>query len=167
MGPGSYIADGAIRNDFQAEIQIGNYCSIATGVGVLIGGESQHLPAYNCQAVANYPIKGLTRPSPGRLILCHDVWVGQDVLFCAKGPILRVGNGAIIGARSVVTDHIEPYSIVAGSPARLIGRRFAPHVIDRLEQIAWWNWPQCLIEARAQVFLDINAFVERYYKLCT
>ena len=54
---------------------------------------------------------------------------------------VRIGDGAIIGTRAVVTKDVEPYSIVGGVPAKEIRKRFAPDVIKRLLELQWWNWP--------------------------
>lgn len=55
---------------------------------------------------------------------------------------VTIGDGAIIGARAVVTKDVEPYSIVGGIPAREIRKRFAPDVIERLRELQWWNWQE-------------------------
>jgi virginiamycin A acetyltransferase len=70
--------------------------------------------------------------------------VGHDVLISSNVTILRdvsVGHGAVIGAGAVVTKNVEPYSIVAGVPARVIRFRFKENIIEELLRIAWWNWP--------------------------
>ncbi|MNI41587.1 Chloramphenicol acetyltransferase [compost metagenome] len=56
-------------------------------------------------------------------------------------PGVRVGNGAIIAARSVVTGDVPDYAVVGGNPAKLIRHRFDDDTITRLNNLAWWNWP--------------------------
>lgn len=68
----------------------------------------------------------------------NDVWIGYDAVIMAG---VRIGDGAIIGTRAVVTKDVEPYSIVGGVPAKEIRKRFAPEVIQKLIEIQWWNWP--------------------------
>ena len=54
---------------------------------------------------------------------------------------VKIGDGAVIGARAVVTKDVEPYSIVGGMPAKEIRKRFAPDIIEKLKTLQWWNWP--------------------------
>ena len=63
--------------------------------------------------------------------------IGQDVLI--KGGV-TIGNGAVIGARSVVTKNVPPYAVVAGVPARVIKYRFEKEKIDYLQRLQWWDW---------------------------
>jgi virginiamycin A acetyltransferase len=56
-------------------------------------------------------------------------------------PGVRIGNGAIVSSRSVVTANVPAYAIVGGNPAKVLKMRFAPDIVARLEKIAWWDWP--------------------------
>ena len=67
----------------------------------------------------------------------NDVWIGYGTMI-RKG--ISIGNGAIIGAGSIVTKDVEPYTIVAGNPAKLIRPRFEPEIIARLQGLQWWNY---------------------------
>ena len=69
----------------------------------------------------------------------NDVWVGSGAIILRK-PGMHIGDGAIIGAGAVVTKSVEPYAIVAGTPARTIGSRFSPEVVERLLRLRWWDW---------------------------
>jgi len=79
-------------------------------------------------------------PSPRKkkstTLIGNDVWVGAAALVL-RGVV--VGDGAVIGAGSVVTKDVPPYAIVAGNPARLIRYRFDAATVERLIQCAWWN----------------------------
>ena len=68
----------------------------------------------------------------------NDVWIGQNVTIL---PGTHIGDGAIIGARSVVSGNVEAYTIVAGNPARLVRRRFDPELQGLLDQLKWWDRP--------------------------
>lgn len=65
------------------------------------------------------------------------MWIGWGVLI--KGGV-TIGNGAVIGARSVVTKDVPPYAVVAGVPAKVIKYRFEQEKIDLLQQLQWWDW---------------------------
>jgi virginiamycin A acetyltransferase len=103
---------------------------------------------------ANFPNKGDT-------IIGNDVWFGFESLVM---PAVKIGDGAIIGSRSVVTKDVPSYSVVAGNPARVVKQRFNDKDIKRLLEIAWWNWPYEVIEDNMQAIVDsdIDALMEVY-----
>ena len=70
------------------------------------------------------------------------MWIGYEAAILAG---VTVGDGAIIGARAVVTRDIPPYTIVGGVPARTIRPRYDAPVISRLLQLRWWDWPEARI----------------------
>jgi acetyltransferase-like isoleucine patch superfamily enzyme len=76
--------------------------------------------------------------SKGDVVIGNDVWIGSAATILSG---VHVGNGAVIGTASLVSKDIPAYSIVAGNPAREIGRRFSDFQIERLQSIAWWSWP--------------------------
>lgn len=67
----------------------------------------------------------------------NDVWIGEGA-FIRKG--VKLSDGCIIGAKSVVTKDVGPYEIVAGQPAKLIRKRFKDDVIKRLLELKWWEY---------------------------
>lgn len=71
-----------------------------------------------------------------KLTVGHDVWIGANAIILPG--CCNIGNGAIIGAGSIVTKDVPPYSIVAGNPARMIRMRFPQQVIASLEASEWW-----------------------------
>lgn len=73
----------------------------------------------------------------GDIIIGNDVWIGYEAIILAG---VTIGDGAIIGARAVVTKDVLPYTIVAGVPAKPIKKRFDDKTISKLLDIQWWNW---------------------------
>lgn len=72
-----------------------------------------------------------------RVVIGNDVWIGHGA-FVKSG--VKIGDGAIIGACSVVTKDVEPFTIVGGNPARIIRLRFPEKIVERLVQLQWWNY---------------------------
>jgi virginiamycin A acetyltransferase len=70
-------------------------------------------------------------------VIGNDVWIGYEAVILSG---VHIGDGAIIGARAVVTKDISPYTIVGGVPAKAIRKRFDDETINALLQIQWWNW---------------------------
>lgn len=126
-----------------AGTRVGNYCSLAAGLQVLrrnhpIDRLSQH-PAFFNSAVGLLDHDTVPSTSANPLIIGHDVWIGQDVLVTPS--CRRIGDGAVVAARSVVTRDVPPLAIVAGVPARIIRWRFAEHVRVAWLESQWWLRP--------------------------
>lgn len=74
----------------------------------------------------------------GDIVIGNDVWIGYEAVVMAG---VRIGDGAVIAARAVVTRDVPPYTIVGGVPAREIRRRFDADTVARLQELRWWDWP--------------------------
>jgi phosphonate metabolism protein (transferase hexapeptide repeat family) len=96
-----------------------------------------------------------------RVTIGHDVWIGHGVIVLAG---VTIGNGAVLAAGAVVAKDVEPYTIVGGVPARPIRDRFPRNIADRLNRIAWWNWPFETIMERLKDFQSDNvaAFCDKW-----
>lgn len=158
------VGDYTIYNDFVADpllfeknnvlyhypihrekLIIGKFCSIACGTKFL----------FNC---ANHTLKSLSTytfplfyeeweleksnittawDNKGNIVIGNDVWIGYEAVIMAG---VHIGDGAIIAARAVVTKDVPPYTIVGGTPAKEIRKRFDAEVIQQLLLLKWWNW---------------------------
>ena len=86
--------------------------------------------------------------------------MGKNVLITNYS---NVGDGAIVGAGSVVTKDVPSYAIVAGVPARIIKYRYTEKQIEELEKIQWWEWPDEKIRAcYDDFFLDVDLFIKKH-----
>lgn len=125
---------------------IGKFCALATGIEFIMNGANHAMTGLSTYPFhifqkgweAGYDTGVFQEASRGDTIVGHDVWIGTDATIL---PGVTIGSGAIIGAKSVVASDVPPYCIVVGNPARVIRARFAPATIDRLLEIAWWDWP--------------------------
>lgn len=92
----------------------------------------------------------------------HDTWMGHGAIIL---PGVKVGNGSVIGSGAIVTKDVPPYAIVVGVPAKIIRYRFSQDVIDKLEEIKWWDWDyEKLKEYYYDFRLPIEEFLEKHYK---
>lgn len=172
--PNIIVGDYTIYNDFVNDPQdfeknnvlyqypvngdkliIGKFCSIACGAKFLFTSGNHSL-----KSLSNYtfPIffdewdldsKNITSAwdNKGDTVIGNDVWIGYDAIIM---PGVKIGDGAIIGTRAVVTKDIPPYTIVGGVPAKPIRKRFDDKTIEKLLSIKWWNWDKEKIKQNIQ-----------------
>lgn len=127
---------------------IGRFCQIAHGARFVTSSANHLMTGFSTYpfAVLDPETMGAYAPQAqayGDTIVGNDVWMGFESVVM---PGVTVGNGAIVGARAVVTRDVPDYAIVAGNPARVVRMRFAPEVVARLLAVAWWNWDPEAIE---------------------
>ena len=149
VGDFTYIAD----SDFESHVThlyewngdrliIGKFCQIAAGVEFVMNGANHQM-----NTVSTFPfftLEGWNASAPqksdmplkGDTVIGNDVWIGQNATIM---PGVHIGDGAIIGANSLVSKDVEPYTIVAGNPIRVIRKRFDDELIDLLERFKWWD----------------------------
>ena len=126
-------------------LRIGKFCSIACGAKFLFNCANHSLRSLSTYTFPLfYDEWGLDKAdvtsawdNKGDIVIGNDVWIGFEAVIMAG---VHIGNGAIIGARSVVTKDVAPYTIVGGVPARTIRKRFDDATISRLESLRWWDW---------------------------
>jgi len=140
IGKHTYGA-GSIAIHFpDAELIIGNYCSIAEGCHAFLGGNHRSDWISTYPFYENFPgsCHQSVRSTKGNIIIGNDVWIGHGVTLMSG---ITIGDGAIIGAMSVVVQDIPPYTIACGNPATEKKFRFTITEINQLLELKWWNWP--------------------------
>lgn len=137
-GIGTYGLPKIKIYDKDQMVKIGKFCSIASDVVFVIGGE------HNVNWNTTYPFYVFLKKDEDAirhkkdLIIGNDVWIGTGALILSG---TKIGDGAVIGARSVVTKDVPPYAIVGGNPAKIIRYRFHEEIIHELLANPWWDLP--------------------------
>ncbi len=143
--------------------KIGSFCSIANNV--IIGGAMHPI-----DWVSTSPVFYEGRDSVKKKYSKHkrnidkvteignDVWIGQNAII-KQGVV--IGTGAVIGMGSVVTKDVEPYSIVVGSPAQQIKKRFDDVIIKKLLESEWWNIEDSKLEYLSQYIKNPEDFINK------
>ena len=138
-------------SELHPDVQMGRYCSISWNVRIMGEHHGYHLISSSeilyrresafAQAFEDYDVAvRKLQPNQQKVwpVIGNDVWIGQDVLL-ARG--IRICDGAVVGAGSVVTKDVPPYAIVGGAPARIIKYRFPEVLIGQFLNIRWWRYP--------------------------
>ena len=129
------------------KLVIGKFCSIACGAKFLFTSAN-----HTQMSLSTYPfpiffeewgldVQNITSAWDNKcdIIIGNDVWIGYEAVILSG---VTIGDGAIIGARAVVTKDVPPYTIVGGVPAKRIRKRFPDEVISTLLALKWWDWPE-------------------------
>ena len=127
-------------------LSIGKFCSIACGAKFLFTSANHAM-----QSLSTYPFPLFFEEwgtpvskvpeawdNRGDIVVGKDVWIGYEAVILSG---VHIGDGAIVGARAVVTRDVAPYTIVGGVPARPIRKRFDEKTIRQLEALRWWDLP--------------------------
>lgn len=140
------------------KLVIGRFCALGTGVRFLMNGANHRMdgpstfpfPSMGGSWADHFDLlTGL--PNRGDTVVGHDVWFGYGATVL---PGVRIGNGAIVGAGSVVTGDVPDYGIVGGNPARLLRTRYDARDVARLLDAAWWDWPLEHITAHVRTIMS-------------
>lgn len=155
IGDYTYYDDLEDSEDFESNVLyhfpfigdrliIGKFCALATNVKFIMNGANHKLDGFS-----TYPFQifgnGWEKVSPqigelpfkGDTVIGNDVWIGYESVIM---PGVKVGDGAIVAAKSVLVSDIPPYTIFGGNPAKCIRQRFDNETIRALLEVAWWNW---------------------------
>lgn len=131
IGYGSVIGP-----DSRIVADIGNYVSIGPNVKTVSGNHPIDYFSTNVLVYSNRDDLTNFNNDLGKVTIGNDVWIGENVIL--KGGI-KIGDGAIIGMGSVVVKDVEPYTIVAGNPAKEIKKRFTDEEISKIKESSWWE----------------------------
>ncbi len=164
VGKYSYGRPNINWNNNDAELIIGNFCSIANGVNIYLGGN------HRIDWITTYPFghihknifnkfDGVGHPSTkGNVVIGNDVWIGANSTIMSG---IKIGDGSVIANNSHIVKDVEPYSIVGGNPAKHIRYRFTQEQIKELLDIQWWFWEDEKINELSQILCnnDIDDFI--------
>lgn len=166
IGYGTYIIG---ENGYIHDCKIGRFCSIASNCHIGLGDHALNMVSssplfYSAHSLLPNNFLSESVPVPEKtigdtkykVVIGNDVWMGYNV--CVKEGV-TIGDGAIIGAKSLVTHDIPPYAIAVGTPAKVIKYRFTPEQIEKLLEIKWWNKDIQWIKENASSFADIDTFI--------
>lgn len=138
-GEYTYGSPEIIHYTKDTKVHIGKFCSIAKNIHILAGGE------HSTDKITTYPFHLLLKKeykdwteTKGNVHIGNDVWIGYGATILSG---VTVGDGAVIGAETLVSKDVEPYEIVAGNPQRHIRYRFGEEDRNRLLQLQWWDQP--------------------------
>lgn len=140
IGDYSYGFIKIIGAHYLKKLTVGKFCSISSDVKAIF--DQGHTPNW----ISTYPLfiafpevfdYTKSRENTLTLTIGNDVWIGEGAILM---PSIVIGDGSILGANTVVTKDVPPYSVVVGNPGNVIKRRFAPEDIEFLLSIKWWNW---------------------------
>ena len=149
VGEFTYIADAEFESHVthfypwsRDKLIIGKFCQIAAGVEFVMNDANHQMnaastfPFYTLEGWNMEPPAASDMPFKGNTVIGNDVWIGQNAVIL---PGVHIGDGAVIGANSVVGCDVAPYTIMIGNPARLLRHRFDEELTGLLLRFKWWD----------------------------
>ena len=131
--------------EFGEKLIIGKFCQIASGTKFIMGPANHRLCSvttypfnvFGGAFTENTPDHVSQLPHKGDTVVGNDVWFGRESVIM---PGVKIGDGAIIAAYSVVAKDVEPYTLVGGNPAHFIKKRFNDELTELLLKLKWWDF---------------------------
>ena len=149
VGDFTYIADSRFESHVthlypwsRDKLLIGKFCQIASGVEFVMNDANHQMnvvttfPFYTLEGWDMDAPDPSEMPFKGNTVIGNDVWIGQNAVIL---PGVHIGDGAIIGANSIVGSDVDPYTIVVGNPAKPLRKRFDDDLIGLLLRFKWWD----------------------------
>ena len=151
---------------------IGKFCSIACGAKFIFTSANHAMGSLSTYPFPLFfeewdtPVSEVPTAwdNKGDIVLGSDVWIGYEAVILSG---VRIGDGAIIGSRAVVTKDVAPYSVVGGVPAKPLRRRFDQQTIEQLEEVRWWDLPHAQIKLLLPAIKsgDPGSLIDAYRRL--
>ncbi len=145
---------------------IGSFCSIGTGASFVMAGNQGHrhdwvtsFPFFFMNEEPAFADASNAYEPAGDTVIGNDVWIGAEAMIM---PGIKVGHGAVIGSRALITKDVEPYTIVGGNPAKVIKKRFSDEQIALLLEMQWWDWPLDTLKGAMPLLCSAN--IEELYR---
>ncbi len=147
----------AIHSD-KAAVVIGKFCSIARKVDIQEWNHCSKRLTTSFFPPKTFGYNFLDyMETKGDIVIGNDVWVGAQSLILSG---VTIGDGAIIGANTVVSKDVPPYAIAVGSPSKVVSYRFDEDVITKLLEIKWWDWDMSKLNKHKELFLKSNLTID-------
>ena len=147
VAPADFEKNNILFNypEFGEKLIIGKFCQIASGTKFIMGPANHRLCSvttypfnvFGGAFTENTPDHVSQLPHKGDTVVGNDVWFGRESVIM---PGVKIGDGAIIAAYSVVAKDVEPYTLVSGNPARFIKKRFNDELTGLLLKLKWWDF---------------------------
>ncbi|MFP8952840.1 CatB-related O-acetyltransferase [Natrialbaceae archaeon A-arb3/5] len=131
------------------DVEIGSYCAIGPKNIFQQTNHEMKRPSVHRRLYHELFDRELSYDSKGTITVGSDVWFGTRCIVLSG---VTIGHGAVIAAGSVVTDDVEPYAMVAGTPATRIGWRFSEEIREALLELSWWDWDDETIREHQEFF---------------
>jgi virginiamycin A acetyltransferase len=143
------IGEPTVRLYNRSKLKVGKYCSIAVGATFIMGGVHQT----DAVSTSLFGLPGGLGPSVPDIVIGSDAWLAGNTVVLSG---VTIGDGAVVGAGSVVINDVPPYGVVFGNPARLMRKRFSDEIVAELMNLRWWDFPAEQVHARRSLLQDTD-----------
>lgn len=164
IGSGTRVNGKIVVKGF-APCTIGKYCAVGWDVKINTASHVMNTANINVRLQHRIGAQEITT-TKGKVTIGNNVWIGDSVMILSG---ITIGDGSVIGAGAVITHDVDPFTVVAGVPAKVIRRRFSDTIIEQLLKIQWWHWTEEKMKENREFFnLDLtempDADLKRFIK---